>query len=291
MITVFTPTYNRKKDLERLYESLISQDSMEFVWVIVDDGSEDDTDKFIESIIRTSPFEIVYHYQKNAGKHTAINWLLDNCQSQFAICVDSDDYLTASGVSILNGYAAQFKSDMYWAIVGPKCSLEKGIGNWDIKMPESISFSEIYTRYKYKGETFMLWNLALFEGIRFPVFKGENFIPESAIYDILDMKSKVRICNEKIYVFSYKSDGLTNNSKLSFINNRNGYAVANLISSKNKKRPLINRSIYYGRFYAIRRRARINNETLNTRGVSKLVVMLGTLIGKALSLIYALERK
>ena len=68
MVTVFTPTYNRRRLLPRLYESLCKQEYADFEWVVVDDGSTDETEDLIRTYIEESTFPIVYLYQKNSGK-------------------------------------------------------------------------------------------------------------------------------------------------------------------------------------------------------------------------------
>ena len=72
-VTVFTPTYNRAYTLERLYKSLLNQTSYEFVWLIVDDGSTDNTSELIKSFQNNQLFDVRYYKQKNSGKHVAIN--------------------------------------------------------------------------------------------------------------------------------------------------------------------------------------------------------------------------
>lgn len=73
LLTIFTPTYNRINELERLYSSLISQTDFRFEWLIVDDGSTDDTENMVVSWLDTSPFPIRYIKQPNSGKHVAHN--------------------------------------------------------------------------------------------------------------------------------------------------------------------------------------------------------------------------
>ena len=90
--TVFTPAYNRKELLYRLYESLVEQTSKDFEWVIIDDGSTDGTDDMIASIKEDS-FSIIYKKVENGGKHRAINRGLDIAEGEVFAIVDSDDYL------------------------------------------------------------------------------------------------------------------------------------------------------------------------------------------------------
>ena len=291
MITIFTPTFNRKNELVRLYHSLCNQSSKEFIWYVIDDGSSDGTDDYIKSIIENCPFEIIYNFQENSGKHVAINRALDNCKTDFMICVDSDDYLREDAVAVLNQYVGRKDTNECLANVGPRFSENNGISNWNCSMPNTVLFSDIYNKYKYHGETYMLWNLSFFTNIRFPVFCNERFVPESAIYDILDRNSTVYICNEKIYFSDYQNDGLTRNSKSSFVNNRRGYAYANYISSQNSNRSFLNRCCYYGRYYAISKRLTDSPIKIEARDKEKLIICVGSLLGIVYNIVYSLNGK
>ena len=103
--TVFTPTYNRVNTLPRCYTSLLSQDFKDFEWLIVDDGSTDNTKELIESFISENKINIRYVYQVNSGKHVATNKGVDLAQGKYFFILDSDDALTSSSLTnLLNAY-------------------------------------------------------------------------------------------------------------------------------------------------------------------------------------------
>ena len=87
-ITIFTPTYNRLYSMKRLYRSLINQTNKDFIWLIVDDGSTDKTEEYVREWINNNKIEIRYLYQKNQGKQVAHNLAVENCNTDFFICVD-----------------------------------------------------------------------------------------------------------------------------------------------------------------------------------------------------------
>ena len=94
LLTVFTPTYNRAHTLPRTYDSLKKQDCFCFEWLIIDDGSNDGTDKLVEEWMKeNNPFKIRYIYKKNGGMHTAYNTAYDNIDTELNVCIDSDDCL------------------------------------------------------------------------------------------------------------------------------------------------------------------------------------------------------
>ena len=95
-LTIFTPTYNRANTLGRLYESLKIQSNQDFEWLIVDDGSSDDTQALIDSFIEEQILSIRYIKQSNAGKQAAWNNAVLNAQGEFFCGVDSDDALAAA---------------------------------------------------------------------------------------------------------------------------------------------------------------------------------------------------
>jgi len=97
-ITVFTPTYNRAYILNRLYESLKKQSSKSFLWLIIDDGSTDNTEELVNAWIRENIIEIRYYKQENGGKQRAHNKAVELCDTELFICVDSDDYLTENAI-------------------------------------------------------------------------------------------------------------------------------------------------------------------------------------------------
>ena len=94
ILTVFTPAYNRAHTLHRCYESLCRQKCKQFKWLIIDDGSSDNTKELVESWIKEdSGFEIIYHYKENGGMHTAHNVAYENITTELNVCIDSDDCL------------------------------------------------------------------------------------------------------------------------------------------------------------------------------------------------------
>ena len=73
-LTILTPTYNRGGELSQLYDSLKNQTCKDFEWVIVDDGSKDNTHEVVKAWLSDSDFPIRYFFKENGGKHTALNY-------------------------------------------------------------------------------------------------------------------------------------------------------------------------------------------------------------------------
>ena len=120
-ITVFTSTFNRATLLPRLYESLVNQTFLDFEWLIVDDGSTDDTFNFIESIKENDKIDIQYYYQNNAGKHAAINWGVELAKGDLFFIVDSDEVMIESGLqTIVDVYKQVSDNDNFAGVTGLK---------------------------------------------------------------------------------------------------------------------------------------------------------------------------
>lgn len=210
MITVFTPTYNRMDKLSKLYESLVKQTNKNFTWLIVDDGSEDNTDKLIETLKLEKKLNIIYYKQENMGKHIAHNKGVELCDTELFFCVDSDDYLTENAIEfILNNIFNMTGCIGMVALKG--YSENKVMGN---SMPSGISkstLSDLYNIYGKKGETALIFKTKYLKKNYFPQFKGEKFLSEEILYNKLDNIAPLYVANKIIYVMEYLEDGLTKN--------------------------------------------------------------------------------
>ena len=100
-ITVFTPTYNRAYCLHQVYESLIRQSNQNFCWLIVDDGSNDNTKELVRCWNKDGKIEIIYIYQENQGMHGAHNTAYANIETELNICIDSDDFLPNNAIALI----------------------------------------------------------------------------------------------------------------------------------------------------------------------------------------------
>ena len=118
-ITIFTPAYNRAHTLVRTYESLLRQDCRDFKWLIVDDGSSDNTRELVEEWKKKeNGFEIQYIYKENGGMHTAHNVAYENIDTELNVCIDSDDMLGENAISKILEKWEQVKDKGYAGIIG-----------------------------------------------------------------------------------------------------------------------------------------------------------------------------
>lgn len=221
MITILTPTYNRSREIVNLFESLKMQTNKNFEWVIVDDGSNDDTDLVLNSIKNNeSDFEIKIHRQDNGGKHRAINTGLNLVKGEWTFIVDSDDILVPNAISIVSLWINESKTDSWIAAVsGLRASKEnlsligkKPKFNGNSYMDVSYIKRRKHNLLSDKAE---IYRTDILKKFPFTEFEGENFITESTVWnEIAKAGYKIRYYNEIIYLGDYLDGGLTKSKGL-----------------------------------------------------------------------------
>lgn len=212
-ITVFTPTYNRRDTLPRLYNSLLRQTSKDFEWIIVDDGSVDHTDQLVQEWIDANKLVISYHKKENGGKHRAVNAGLQLAKGELFFIVDSDDYLTDESIEFLVEKSDLLKGDIIG--IAPR----KGYADMQLvggEFPDgSFVSNHIEKTYKLrlKGDLAEVVKTEVLRQYQFPDFPGEKFCAESLLWNKLaNDKYKFIFDNTLIYICEYLDGGLTANS-------------------------------------------------------------------------------
>lgn len=224
-LTVFTPTYNRSILLKKLYQSLIVQQEYDFEWLIVDDGSSDDTREVVRKFQQDNFFEIRYIYQENAGKHVAFNRAIKEAKGDYFLCVDSDDRLGFDAVRELKKEAQSMVCGAA-GIISLK-SLEDGtiIGG---EFPINVKYSSLYNLssvYHCGADRTLVYRSRILEQYCFPVIENEKFMTECVLYDQIDMKYEMKLANIVTTVCEYQEDGLSSNLRKIQINNPVGTAL------------------------------------------------------------------
>ena len=211
IITIFTPTYNRVHTLPRLCESLNRQSNKNFEWIIVDDGSTDDTMLVVENYKREMNFSITYYLQQNAGKHIGINKGLELASGELFFIVDSDDWLKEDAVERILFHYSQIRDN---SLLGGVCGLkvfengEKVGGECNFGTLECNSLDFRY-KYHIRGDMAEVFKTSVLKTYKFPTTYGEKFCPEALIWNRIAMKYKLRYFYERIYFCEYMPDGLT----------------------------------------------------------------------------------
>ena len=214
MITIFTPAYNRKKELNVLYKSLLLQDYNDFEWVIVDDGSVDDTENLILDLKNENKMNIVYFKQENKGKSKAVNQGIKLAKGDLFLCIDSDDYFLPNVLSMINKEYENIKNDDSIAGLGflhYKVNTEEVIGT---KFPNENmvdTYFNIYNLYKVKGDKQLMFKTKIMKEFLFPEIEGEKFVPEALVFNRISQKYKMKFINKAIVYKDYLESGYSNN--------------------------------------------------------------------------------
>lgn len=214
MITIMTPTYNRAYLLPEVYESLKKQTCFDFEWIIVDDGSSDDTESLVGSWLKEeSPFAIVYEKQPNGGKHRAVNRGVGMAKYDYFLILDSDDKLTSDAVEVIHSWIAQIDGlEGFAGVAGLKGSETAAVGGTP-KEPYIDATNLERPKYGLMGDKAEIYKTEIMRQYPFPEFPGENFIRENASWDQIAMAGwKLRWFSKVIYLCEYIADGLTQNT-------------------------------------------------------------------------------
>lgn len=207
-VCVFTPTFNRAYTLGRLYESLKRQTCRNFSWLIVDDGSTDNTESLISSFIGENEIDITYKKVSNGGKQRAQDLAVKLCQNELFFVLDSDDYLVDRAIEIIVREWANLRnrSDIAGILALKGRDQNHPLGTW---MPNGIIFSRQWDLYRsgFKGDISLIYRTDILRKYPHEVEAGETFIPETYVYYRIDEEYTCRLVNEILTICEYLPDG------------------------------------------------------------------------------------
>ena len=245
ILTVFTPAYNRAHTLPRTYESLCKQDCKAFIWLIVDDGSADNTAELVrEWQKKDNGFEIKYIYKENGGMHTAHNVAYENITTELNVCIDSDDALAKDAVSYILEFWKKYGSVKYAGIIGLDADMKTGriIGT---KFPKDMTATTLEGFYTAggKGDKKLVYRTDIMKELPpYPVFEGEKYVSLGYKYQLCDQKYELLTANKVLCDVEYQPDGSSNNMLRQYLRNPKGFAFIrkeNMKYIKSKKRNFI----------------------------------------------------
>lgn len=225
-LTIFTPTYNRAYCLSKCYESLKKQTNLNFIWLIIDDGSTDNTKELIKEWIEENSIQIKYIWQENQGMHGAHNTAYSLIDTELNLCLDSDDYMPNHAVEQILSYWDEHGSSKVSGIVGLDANSVGG-GIIGTKLPENIGSStlfDLYNKYEVKGDKKLVYRTELTKKYPYPIFSGEKYVGLAYKYYMLDKEYKMLLMNEVICCVEYLPDGSTRNMLYQYRNNPRGFA-------------------------------------------------------------------
>ena len=226
-LTVFTPTFNRRGLLTRCYESMCRQTNKDFVWMIVDDGSTDDTKKFADEWKKNSDLEIRYIYKDNGGLHTAYNVAIENIDTELCVCIDSDDFMPDNAVELILNFWDKYGSDEYAGIVGLDFNLDGKVIGDPLPNQKTVNLIDLFIG-KYhivNGDRTNVIRTELYKTVApMKVFPNEkNFNPHYMHLQISDNYDFL-VLNENLRFVDYQSDGMTNSMLKQYKSSPNSFA-------------------------------------------------------------------
>ena len=248
--TIFTPTYNREGLLISLYESLKKQTFKDFEWLIVDDGSVDNTNETVQQFIKENILNISYYYKENGGKQRAYNYALDNAKGELFICLDSDDEYVSNALETILEYWKKVEKNAKIVGMGYLSTYPDGstIGS-EFPNDEMVETQfNIYNKYKVTGDKGLMFRTEVIKNYKFPVFDGEKFTTEALVYNRIAEKYEMLYINEKIEIKQYHEDGLTAKYNDLLLRNPKGNALYHNERNKHKmifKEKIFNNAVYY----------------------------------------------
>ena len=262
-LTIFTPTYNRANLIDKLYKSLTQQTNKNFVWLIVDDGSTDNTQKVIKKYSQENKININYVVKENGGKHSAMDLAHSICETEYIACVDSDDYLLENAVENIYSCINKINKDDCVGILGKKFSTSlKALGEGWPTDGEYIKFYELGQKYGYKADTFLIFKTDIVKQFRFPKIEGEKFVTEKVLYNQFMFDHTLFVTSTVDYVADYQSDGYTSGALRLLFNNKKSclYAFKSDAYYFTKYGASIKDVVFaWARFYAWRRLNKFKN--------------------------------
>lgn len=228
-LTVFTPTYNRAYLLPRLYNSLCNQSSQDFLWLVIDDGSTDNTREIVAKWNQEKKIEIHYYYKKNGGMHSGHNKAYKHLETPLNVCIDSDDYMPKTAVAdILENWPLIKDKPQFAGLVGLD-AVESGeiIGT---KIPEhlkSVKLNELYAVHGVKGDKKLVYKTEIVHQYPpYPEYPGEKFVPLDYLYLLIDQDYDLLPVNKVFCTVEYQEDGSTRNILKQYRRHPNGFAFS-----------------------------------------------------------------
>ncbi len=227
-LTIFTPAYNRAELLVRCFESMKRQTNQNFIWMIIDDGSTDNTRAVVEGWMEEPlGFELQYYYKENGGLHTAYNEAIAHIKTDLCVCIDSDDFMPDDAVEKILSFWAQHGSDDVAGIVGLDCDLDGSVIGDPLPDQKCVNLIDLLIgKYPiHNGDRTNVIRTELYKKYApMRVFPGEkNFNPHymhlqiSQEYDFL-------VLNENLRFVEYQPGGMTNSMLWQYASSPNSFA-------------------------------------------------------------------
>lgn len=288
LLTIFTPAYNRAHTLPRTYESLLQQKCKDFIWLVVDDGSQDNTAELVKRWqSKDNGFEIRYIYKENGGMHTAHNAAYEAIDTELNVCIDSDDMLTPGAVEKILQKWQEVRGKGYAGIIGLDADFEgKLIGKG---FPVGLTETTLSGYYAAggSGDKKLIYRTDVIRQYPpYPVFPGEKYVSLSYKYRLIDQDYLMSTLDEVLCNVEYQPDGSSNTMWQQYRRNPKGFAFWRKVCMEyptSKKRLIIDCIHYCSSSILARNRYFLNESPQKVLTV--LCVLPGLLMSEMIKLI------
>ena len=236
LITVFTPAYNRAYTLHLCYESMLRQTSKNFKWLIVDDGSTDNTKELVDNWIKKdNGFEIEYIYKENGGMHTAHNAAFENINTELNMCIDSDDYMVDDAIEQIEKMWNKFGEEKYAGIIALDIYQNGKVIGTELPNQKDIKMYDYYSKGG-KGDKKLVYRTEIINKYPpYPVFEEEKYVSLGYKWLLIDQDYDLLVMNRPLCVVEYLEDGSSKNMFREYMNNPNGFAFLRKLHMKYDK--------------------------------------------------------
>ena len=238
-LTVFTCTYNRAHTIGRTYESMCRQTSQDFEWLVIDDGSTDNTSELLSQWMKEEKIAIRYVKKENGGLYTGYNTAIEHMKSKLCIAIDSDDFMPDDAVENIIRFWNEHGSDQYAGLIGlDSYSNGQPIGGY---FPENLKSAYISELYKYHaGDTKMVHRVELLKQVA-PMegYPGEKFANPIYLFLKVDLLLPMLITNTNLCIVEYQeaSDSMSKNILYQYVQSPRSFARMRLLNMSNKRIP------------------------------------------------------
>ncbi len=209
--TVFTATYNRAHTLHRVYESLLAQTMQDFEWLIVDDGSTDDTEARVREMMGQDRIPIRYMMKRsNGGVHTAHNVAIKQARGKLFLRLDSDDACVPHALETLLGKWLQIPESLRHSYSGVSCLCMRPSGEVvEDAYPVDGWDSDYAVLVSLRGDKWGFHRSDVLREHPFPEFACERFCPEGLVWARLHDNYKTRCFNIPLRIYFISNDSIS----------------------------------------------------------------------------------
>ena len=235
-LTVFTPTYNRAYILKQCYDSLCRQTCKDFVWLIVDDGSSDNTKEIVDEWMdQDNGFEIRYVYKENGGMHTGHNKAYELIDTELNVCIDSDDYMPDDAVELIVDFWNENRDSSYSGIIALDVYKNGQVIGKELPNKKSTTLSGYYQNGGQGDKKLIYRTEVINKYPAYPEFEGEKFVPLDYKYLLADQDYELLIMNKPVCIVEYMEDGSSKNMLRQYYRNPKGFAFMRKVHMKYDK--------------------------------------------------------